>query len=393
MRKSPHNVATLKNSNRAQILECVRRGPISRIDISRQTGISKPSVTLLTGEMIGEGLLCETGLSARSAGPGRTSILIDLNGSYAFAVGVALHRRRISVCLTDIKAQCLTCRQAPVGDFADADAVLDWAERVISGEIARLGLSAASCVGIGISSPGPLSYRDGIILEPPGLPLFHRYPLVARFRQRFSCPVYLENNAVTLSMTDFYRRGGISGNSLFVVVDNGIGSTLLQDGRVFRGAQGFAGELGHISVDPGGDICSCGNRGCLEQYASLSALRARFGFDRYETVVEAALAGNTAARGVLEHLAVYMGTALVSAANLYDPDTVVLYGEYAYKAEVLTGRLEEYIRRHSLVCRVHPVTVLPSVLTAEASYVSAVIPALNAFFAQDHREEEKGAHR
>ena len=383
MKQNPHNVLTLKNSNRALILECIRRSPISRADISRRIGLSKSAVTMLTAEMIEEGLLREAGLAERTPELGRTSILMDLVPDYAFAVGVTRHRRHIGVCATDLKAQALFRVRQSIDAFQQADEAVDWIADTVREELSRHGLSWERCVGIGISSPGPLDYRSGVILEPPGLPMFRHYPIAARLRERFDCPVQLENNAVALAMLDFYRLGGAEGNELFVVVADGIGSALLMDGRVFRGAQGFAGELGHISIDPAGRRCSCGNRGCLEQYATLAALWERFSLTGYDTVAELAARGTEQACEVLDYLAERLGTALVTGVNLYDLDTVVMYGEYAYRGELLNRRLHRYIREHSLTYQVHPVAVVSSALSLEDRDLASAVSALNNFFANN----------
>ena len=383
MKQNPLNVLTLKNSNRALILECIRRSPISRADISRRVGLSKSSVTMLTAEMIEEGLLREAGLAERTPELGRTSILMDLVPDYAFAVGVTLHRRHIGVCATDLKAQPLFRIRKPLTEFFRAEEVVAWIGDTVAAALEERGLPFERCVGVGVSSPGPLDYRAGVILEPPGLPLFRRYPIVARLQERFACPVHLENNAVALAQLDFYRRADAQGSELFVVVADGIGSALLNDGRVFRGAQGFAGELGHISIDPTGRRCACGNRGCLEQYATLSNLRERFSLDSYETVADAAANGNPQALEVLDFLAGRLGMALVNCVNLYDLDRVVMYGEYAYRGELLNNRLQRYICRHSLTQQVHPVTVVPSALTMEDRDLASAVSALNDFFANN----------
>lgn len=384
MLANPQNVSSLKNSNRARILDCIRRQPISRADISRQLGLTKSAVTMLTNEMMGEGLLYEAGLAQKSSAPGRTSILLDIVADYAYAVGIMLHRRTIEVCITDLKLCRLAGEQQPTAVFSTPDEVLAWIETTVHRLLNEQKLTTERCVGIGISSPGPLDCVNGVILEPPDFPLFHRYPLVQRMRERFSCPVFLENNAVALALTNFYIQN-TPGNTLFVVVADGIGSALLQDGRIFRGSQGYAGELGHVSIDPNGQCCSCGNRGCLEQYATLQAMKERFGFERYDVLVDRAEQGDETAQAVREELVTRIGAALVNSVNLFDVDTVILFGEYAYHADELTRRVEAYIARHSLICRVHPIEVIPSVLTLEDVGVVPAITALNAFFAQENR--------
>ncbi len=383
MAQNRRNVLALKNSNRALILECVRCRPLSRADIGRKTGLSKSAVSMLTAEMILEGLLKEAGLSDKAGTIGRTSILVDLVGSYGYAIGVALHRRRIGVCAVNVKTDRLFSRWMDTASFDTADAALDRIAATVREELDRLGLPWEKCLGIGVSSPGPLDRSSGVILNPPELPLFCGCPITEKLRERFGCRVYIENNAVALALLDFYRRGEPDGNVLFTVAADGIGSALLMNGRVFRGARGFAGEIGHISIDRNGEECTCGNRGCLERYATLSALKRRFGFESYEAVADAAAAGDGEGGKIVAFLVNALGTALVDSVNLYDLDRVVLFGEYAYRAEMLASRLKEWISEHSIICRVHPVAVVPSVITTADGDTAAAISALNGFCAQN----------
>lgn len=385
MDRNPVNVYSLKSSNRARILEQIRRHPISRADISRQCGLTKSSVTMLTNEMIREGILYEQGTVNDGLTPGRPSILLDISPTCAYAVGVMLHRRLFRVCLTDLRMNRLSCCSKSTASFNDAEAVVAWIITAIRDVLAQAGVPFEKCVGIGISSPGPIDYLNGVIMTPPYLEMLHHYPLVRKLKEHFDCPIFLENNSVSLAMADFYRRDGELKNTLFVVVSDGIGSALLQDGEVFRGSKGYAGEVGHISINTNGKPCVCGNYGCLEQYATLRSMKTQYGFSDYEDIVDGVLRGDAAAEEVFGKLVRYFGIAFVGCVNLYDIDAIVLFGEYAYRAEQLTSRIESYVRRHSLICKVHPVAVLPSELPATDADVAAAIPAINYFFGQIDR--------
>ena len=120
----PQNQNTLKSSNRARLLERIRRQPTARAELARQLGLTKSAVTLLTGEMIREGLLREAGPAEKSAAPGRTSILLDIVPDHAFAVGIALHRRVCRVCLTDLSARPIAAEELPTQALPSGDAAL-----------------------------------------------------------------------------------------------------------------------------------------------------------------------------------------------------------------------------------------------------------------------------
>ena len=156
MKRNLHNVVSLKQNNRALILDAIRRHPISRADLSRQLGLSKSAVTMLIAEMMEEGILLEAGPAEKEGQLGRTSILVDLVPSYAFAVGVTLHRRYIAVCATDLKANCLFRVRESIDTFAEPDEAVAWITRTVREELERNGLPFSDCVGIGVSSPGPL---------------------------------------------------------------------------------------------------------------------------------------------------------------------------------------------------------------------------------------------
>ena len=166
-------------------------------------------------------------------------------------------------------------------------------------------------------------------------------------------------------------------NFLFVQVDAGVGSGAIVNDKLYRGAKGLGTEIGHTSICYNGPQCVCGNRGCLEQYATLSALKKRFGFESYETVADGALAGDPDCRQVIDFLITTLGAALVSAVNMLDPDRIVLYGEYAYRADWLTQALEDYVMTHAAICKAHPVTVIPSgQQQAHAAIGAAILQAI-----------------
>ncbi len=381
MKTNGSNANTLRNDNRALLLSRIRRQPVSRAQLSKETGMSKSAVTMITNELIAEGQLREIGTA--DSPKGRRPILLDIVPDYRYAVGVSLHRKRLQVLVTTLKAELVSCVEERTERFAAADEAVDWLCRTIRRELDRLHIPLSRVVGIGISSPGPLDTEKGVILTPPNFVMFHNLPIVSRMRQEFRLPVFLENNSVLLAMTE-YSSGVLDGyhNTLFVIMSHGIGSCLLREGQVFRGCGGHAGELGHASIDLNGQPCSCGNRGCLEQYATMAALRQRFGFADYAAVVDAAYRGDPTSREILAYQARHLAAGLVTSVNLFDLDSIVLYGEFNYRPELLFSLLADKIRRQSLITRVHPVQVLPSRLGPYADAVSSTAVVLDRHFGQ-----------
>jgi len=374
------NIAELKVNNRRRILESLRYNSLSRAELSREIGLTKSSITALTNEMIAEGILYEAGQAPKSNKAGRTGTLLDISNNYGYVIGINIHRKKISVAGADVKGNPFFEFCQETASFNSSEAAFEYITENIDLYIEKNNLSREKLLCIGVASPGPIDYEKGKILEPPNFSVFNNFPITEKLSNKYNCPVYLENNAVALALYECHSLKEHYGRSLFVVISDGIGGALLQDGEVYRGSHGVAGELGHISVNFEGEKCACGNRGCLEQYATLASLKKRFGFDSYEQLVDTAINGDEKSIEVLDYLVNVLGTAFVAAVNLFDLEKIILCGEYAYKSDFLTKRLENYIEQHSIICKSHKVCVVKSVQDLSATACAAAIPALNSFF-------------
>lgn len=375
-----HNTKTIKNDNRALVLNLIRKAPISRAEISKVTGLSKSSVTIIINALISEGQIKEIGTGKSSVG--RKRILLDIVSDIRFAAGIILHRHDIKVCLTDLKGEVLKCVSRPIDSFSSAGEIFDYTSETVFELIGQLSLCAENCIGIGISSPGPLDSVRGTILTPPHLNLLHNTPVVDEIEKRTGMTAVLENNAVLLAMRERMTRGKDMKNFISVVVWHGIGSAVVTGGEIYRGALGFAGELGHISVVAGGKKCPCGNSGCLERYVSLSALKERFSFSDYNKIVDLAYDGDKEAVEVMQYLTRYFGSGLVTAINLFDLDAVILHGDYSYRPKLLNAMLKDYIDTHSVVAATHNVEVISSSDRSERSDGNSTAAIIERYFGQ-----------
>ncbi len=380
MTDSAKNITALKNSNRNLILESLRQAPKSRAELSLEIGLAKSSVTTLANQMITEDLLTEIGPAEKTKSAGRTRILLDINPDFGFAVGINLHRKHITVTGVNLKGNPIFSFHEKTSVFSTTEALLNFINAQLPRAIKKVKLENSRFIGIGIAAPGPLNCESGIILDPPNFPLLNHFAITEYLENIYGCPAVLENDAVSLALFEHSTHMPFLGNCLFVTISDGIGGALLQNGNVYRGSHGIAGELGHISVDPLGELCPCGNRGCLEQYATLSSLQNRFGFSSYQSMVEGAESGNQDDKKAFSFLVETLGAAFVNAVNLFDLDQIILFGEYDYRAHLLSEALESYITKHAVVCKVHPVSVRPAGLTLDTAPTAAAIPAINRFF-------------
>ena len=202
---------------------------------------------------------------------------------------------------------------------------------------------------VGVGTPGPIDFATGTVRFAPNIPHFQDVPLGPRLEEALGLPVVLENDANAAALAEHHlgaARGASS--SLFVTVSTGIGGGLVVGGRIWRGAFGQAGELGHVTVLPGGPVCGCGNRGCLEAVASGRALARDASYAYAEAVTTPQLFERWRARDpkaleLVGGAAGYLGQALADAQRLFDPEIIVLGGGVvhgggeAFLAEVHRG--------------------------------------------------------
>lgn len=207
-----------------------------------------------------------------------------------------------------------------------------------SGGFERIG-------ALGISAAGPSDFEHGILLEPPNLPGWRDVPLAALLRERTGLPAVLENDANCAAVGEHaYGAGRGTCHMLYMTVSTGIGGGLILDGRLYRGVDGTAGEIGHVVVAADGPLCNCGSRGCLEALASGTAiarmaheavaarrsdrLRAALAQGELDAkdVAEAAEAGDEAAIEIVARAAYYLGLGLAGLINVFNPEMIVVGG-------------------------------------------------------------------
>lgn len=379
MKKS--NSATVKSNNLALIFDCIRNGADSRAEIVKKTELSKGTVTTLVNELIAQGQLTEEGIETVKTA-GRPPVRLKLVGNYRYIGGIALHRETLSVCLTDLESNLLARESFPTKEFSTPQGALDRLLDSLFSMMKKRSIPAEKLLGVGVSCPGPLDYRNGIIYRPVAMELFHDFPLGKYVNDQINLPVYLDKDSVLLAMTDHLLQGQNYNNYLFVVSSEGIGSAIVSDGRIYRGSNGHTGELGHTSIDPDGVVCQCGNRGCLERYVSQTALKKRFGISSLAQVARGYEQGNPKDREILDFIAHRLSFALINSVNLFDPQAVILFGELNEAAGVLFPKIEEALQKHCAVAQIHPIPVLPSAIEGDQVLISTTQAIRKAYFDQ-----------
>lgn len=381
MKSYARNVKTIKNENRALIFKYLRRHAVSRADISKASGMSKSAVTMITNTLIEEGQIVEIG--ATDSSYGRKPILLDIVADFRYAAGIAIHRDNVYVCLVNLKFEIVAYTSFRTDRWSDPYELLDFAYETILGFLRERNIPLEKCIGIGVAAPGPLDYVSGKILNPPNFSLFAYTDVGEYLKKKTGLPVMVDNNAVLYAMQEYFTQP--SGNfrtMMLLCIYSGIGSAVVTEGKIYRGCGGFSGEIGHTSIHPDGIPCTCGNRGCLERYVSMKALKDRFGFDSYERLVDNAYLGDKESEAVLDYVAQELSHAIVNAINLFDLDAVILYGEFSYRPQKLLKMLYERIHGRTVVERNHEVYIRFSEMSHDLACASVCAAIINAYFDQ-----------
>ena len=255
----------------------------------------------------------------------------------------------------------------------------------------QLSLERSEIIGIGIGAPGPLSYRTGRIIRSANMPGWVDVPLRDRLREELGLAVTLDNDGNAAAFGEYWAGAGRDGGDLVMLtLGTGVGAGVVLDGRVLHGHFENAAELGHIIVAADGLPCPCGQRGCLEQYASASGVARRVvaaiktgepcnladmvmggqAIDA-ECVVESARAGDPLCLRVFDEACLYLGIACVNIQHTFNPARIVLGGGMSQVGALLVDRVAEYARRHTWSLH----SDLPAIALAELGYDAGVIGA------------------
>lgn len=364
-----NNAQDIKLGNRRLVLKTIAtRAPITRSDVASATGLTKMTMSNIIGELMAGGWVREKVVGAAKAQtPGRPPVYLDISDQSPCALGVAIGRKRFAVVLGDIKGRVLRARRV------DYEGTLDQARL-----LAMLRLAAADVtrgwerpiLGMGVAVMGPVSVEKGMLLEPANFFGIKNVPLVALLREGAGYPVFLApDNCAGALAEKLYGHGQSQANFLFLLLQNGIGCGIIAQDRPFEGHSGLAGELGHTVIRFDGAPCSCGRRGCVEQYANLPALVRRvqslMGPDSalrgrklgWETILDAADRGDPAALTALTEFAEYLACALTNYINVFDPETVYLCHEGSPSQGALLRLLSERVHAQALAPNFRRLTI------------------------------------
>lgn len=323
--------------NRMTVLNTVReRQYIGRAEVADITGISRASVTYLVGELVEEGWILEYEKGETTQSGGRPPILLQFNPDAMYAVVVMLGSERTIVAVGDGNARTRYTESQPSVLDQSAEQTVEVVVEAIERAIEKSGVDRLKVAGIAIGVPGLVDAQNSIVHYSARLPAMRNVDLGSIVTKRTGLPTIVENETRLIGWGELKFGAGRGYSPLVCVsVTLGIGSCIILEDRMVSGSSYSAGQFGHMTIDEGGTLCECGNKGCWEALASNAAVlqRARkvnaawSAEPSIPAIVEAASRGDKKALKLLDETAVHLGIGLANVINIVNPAILVLHGK------------------------------------------------------------------
>ena len=380
--KKSGSLGSLRALNRSRVIDTLRQlGVASRAEIARRTGLSRSTVSSLVGELQDSGVITErqaNGEGGATARGGRPPTLIALDPSVGVAVGVDFGKRHVAVAASDLSHTILAeSRREMEGDY-DAGAGFKAAEELVSEVLSDAKVERDVVIGAGVGVPAPIHVQTGAVGSSAILPGWNEVMVAEEVGARLQLPVHVDNDANLAALAELHWGAGRnSSNLVYLTAGTGIGAGIVIDGRLYRGAGGTAGEIGHTTIDEGGSICRCGSRGCLETFAAMPAilelLKPSLGDDLTpEAVIESAAGGDLACLRAIGDAGRHLGAALANLCNLVNPERIVVGGSLAQAGDALLDPMRETVQRRAIVSAARDVEIRAGELSERAEMLGAV---------------------
>ncbi|WNB85920.1 ROK family transcriptional regulator [Cellulomonas sp. ATA003] len=369
----------LRAANRTLVVDTVKHyGGLTQVELAAATGLSAATVSTIVRELLAAGVVDIAG-TTRS---GRRAQMVTLARRVGLAVGIQIGHRHLRVALGDFTHEVIAEQSLPLPHDHRVDTTLDRAALLVVDLLEQMGSVLDDVVGLGIGIPAPVDAATGLISVADIMRGWEDVHIGQIMAGRLGRPVYVDNDANLGALAEStLGASSAHADSVYVRASYGTGAGIVLGRALHRGSAGTAGEIGHLQLDPQGDICRCGSRGCLDTVvgatALIDALRSAYGNLTLRDVITRAREGDRGCAQVVADAGTTIGTVIASLAVAVNPQCVVV-GELAETGELLLGPLREAVRRGVLPNRVAPLEVVPGALGARAEVLGAMVLALQS---------------
>ena len=385
------HVNVLGSAGASDLFQVLRDGhPRTRTELADLSGLARSTVALRVDSLTRLGLVGPAG-NATSTG-GRPSSQFALQSGNKFVLAVDIGASHIRIALSDLGGTTLLQDSTFLEISEGPEVVLNWVIEAGTRLFSDSARSTTDLLAIGVGLPGPVEHTSGRPINPPIMPGWDRFDVPGWLQRHFHVPVLVDNdvNLMALGEREFAWSG--TDHLIFMKVATGIGAGVISGGYLQRGAQGIAGDLGHVQIARGAGVpCRCGNDGCLEAVASGAALTRLLGAQGLpvttsQHVVDLVKQGNLEAIRAVRQAGRDMGEVLTMCVNLINPSVIVLGGSMAQAGEHLIAGVREVVYSRSNPLATQHLQITQSSAGANAAILGASMLAIHHALSPDRIE-------
>jgi glucokinase-like ROK family protein len=384
-----------------ELVDLIRKyGELSKADLATFTEYSRTKITGCVDSLLDKKIIIANNATEYTGG--RRSKTFSLNGDLGLVAGVDIGATSIDFGIADFSGKILVRYSEPASVKNGPIKVLGQVCALLEKMLKENNLSPEKLCGIGIGVPGPVDFSAGTLVSPPIMPGWDRYPIIQTVQQWFpSANVVVDNDVNVMALGEIYQGVGKGVNNLiFVKIGTGIGAGIVCEGKIYRGASGCAGDIGHIGVDKFGPLCHCGNKGCLEAVAAgpaiaeRSLIAAQAGKSpillklyekngkmlRAEDVGDAAREGDALAVEVIRESGQFVGDVLDGLVNFFNPGVIVIGGGVSNLGNLLLSSIRQTVINRSTPLATRDLRIVFSEIGPDAGVIGAVNLAMDYMF-------------
>ena len=385
----------IKNFNKHSAVDLIRFATtgISRTDLAEEMGLTRAAVTLIVNDLLENGVILEA--ESRAIPNGRPPVVLEINPKRGLVAAVDMGATHVNIALADFSAKIIEETSFPFDIKQGPQVCLAEVRRILQELLDRYGISISEIMAVGVGVPGPVIKDAGMVMSPPIMPGWDRYPIRQTLEEAWGCPVSLNNDAELGALGEWaYGAGRGEKNLAFIKVGSGIGAGLIINQQIYGGTTGSAGEIGHITIEENGPLCTCGNHGCMEAFAggNAIAIQARKMVQSGKRtllsniplenitareVAESARRGDLPSQEIIMRAGTFIGIAIAGVVNLFNPSAVIIGGGVAQAGDLLTTSIRQAVRDRSLHASEQSVHITTAMLGQRSSLIGATVQAIS----------------
>ncbi len=385
----------------ARTVDSIRKlGPISRTDIANITGYSRSKITAVVNHLTRLGILEEIGSGEASGG--RRPRVLNFKAEFGYVVGVDMGATSVDIAIANINGQIVDRVGAAIDVREGPTLILGLIRKMVLERLEALNIHVDKIYAFGIGVPAPVEFSTGLLIAPPIMPGWEAYPIRDFFQETFGKAIAIVDNDVNVMALGELRAGaGVNvENFIYVKIGTGIGSGIVCRGEIYRGADGCAGDIGHICADQNGPVCHCGNVGCLEAIAAGPPIAERAMQAAREgrsvilaklmdiqgsklTAVDvgrAAAEGDRVANEIIQDSGRIIGEVLASLVNFFNPSLILIGGGVNHIGHQFLASIRRGILHRSLPLSTRHLRVDTSPMGTSAGIIGAIALAMEHVF-------------